>query len=83
MPSYIARMSAHYNTMIEGLPIVHNIVHRVSKVFTKQSQPHSHTLRTLPLLCQSTAPGHNAQHLQLDGAKPTAQHVVAKNFEKR
>ena len=61
-PGYIARMWAHYSTMIEGPPIVHRIVHRVSKVFRNQSQPHSHTLRTLPLLCQSTAPGHNAQH---------------------
>ena len=60
-PGYIGRMWAHYSTMIEGPPIVHKIVHRVSKVFKNQSQPHSHTLRTLPLLCQSTAPGHNAQ----------------------
>ena len=61
-PGYIARMWAHYSTMIEGPPTVHRIVHRVSKVFRNQSQPHSHTLRTLPLLCQSTAPRHNAQH---------------------
>ena len=66
-PGYIARMWAHYSTMIEGPPIVHRIVHRVSKVFRNQSQPHSHTLRTLPLLCQSTAPGHNAQHLPMLG----------------
>ena len=47
-PGYIARMWAHYSTMIEGPPIVHRIVHKVRKVFTNQSQPHSHTLRMLP-----------------------------------
>ena len=35
MPGYIAKMWAHYSTMIEGPPIVHNIVHRVSKVYRK------------------------------------------------
>ena len=38
---YIARMWAHYSTIIEGPPIVHRIVHKVSKVFRKHSQPHS------------------------------------------
>ena len=35
---------------------------KVGKVFTKQSQPNSHTFRTTPQLCQSTTTGHNAQH---------------------
>ena len=36
----------------------------MSRVLTKQSQPNSHTLRTMPQLCQSTAPRYNAQQTQ-------------------
>ena len=58
----LSRCGPIIDTTIEGPPIVHNIVHRVSKVYRKNP---NHT----PIRCehchscaQSTALGHNAQH---------------------
>ena len=49
--SYIAKMWAHYRTMIEGPPIVHNIVHKAGNC--SESNPNQ-TL-THPELCHSCA----------------------------
>ena len=53
-PGYIARTWAHYNKTIEG-PQLSMILYIVGKMYINQSQPNSHTPRTLPQLCQPMA----------------------------
>ena len=49
-PGYIAKTWTHYNTCIER-PQLSTILYKAGKLFTNQSQPDSHTPKTLPQLC--------------------------------